>query len=94
MKFEKISLAALLLMLSGQVHANVDPKPNMAVGIDVEAAQEAEALRALETLAKAKIIVFDEKSNKIKLRSDILQRLEAEGKLDQVYSVAGAFACK
>lgn len=89
MKHEKLSIAILLLILGGQAHAaeaNVDAEPAASAE-----AQDADAVRALETLAKAKVIVLDEQTHKMKLRQDVLDRLEAEGKLEKTYSAASIF---
>jgi hypothetical protein len=86
MKREKLGLAILLLLFGGQAQANF----NTDFSIDAEA-QDAETQHALEVLTKAKIIVLDEETNKMTIRPDVIEKLRAAGKLDQVYASMGSF---
>lgn len=89
MKKETMAVAALLLMFGGNAHANVNPADDSPV-LESEV-QEVDVQRALEILARAKVIVMDERTHRMKLRSDMVEKLRAAGKLEQVYASMGSF---
>lgn len=91
MNKEKISMALLLLMLAGQAQAQECANANAEPAAANTEVSEADAVKALEALAKAGVVVIDEQTRKLKLREDLLEKLKAEGKLNAAYGSAGSF---
>lgn len=64
---------------------------NHGADLNAEDARERQIVRAIETLVRAQAIVVDPQTNRIEIRQDIVERLKAEGKLDEAYASNGSF---
>lgn len=87
MRIRNLGIAALLLFFGGRGRAGesqMDP-------INEAQISEADTLKAVTALIDAKIIVLDQDPDKMILRQDVMDKLKATGRFEEINSGTGSF---
>ena len=91
MKKNRIGLAMLLMMLAGNARGAEAPAAESSVIVDDKANQSAEIQKAFDVLAKANLLVQDPINQKVKIRSDIIEQMRANGLIKTEYADHSTF---